>query len=204
EPVQYEGILINLLENIEYFNYLIDESNSLKQAEKKYKNVLTVIKWLVKMCSESKDETLQQILNKLILIDMIGQQEEKDQDAVQLLTLHASKGLEFPNVYLMGLEEGLLPHQQSIDDDQVEEERRLMYVGITRARENLTITYAKKRKRFGEINSSNYSRFLNELPEEHLNWYGKVETTETEKKEIGRKKIANLRHMLKQDKNTNY
>ena len=198
EPDQYQEILINLVEEIQYLTYLIDENFSPEQAEKRYSNVLTVITWIAKMCGESKEETLQQILNKLLLIDLIGQQEdEKEQNSVQLLTLHASKGLEFPSVFLMGLEEGLLPHQQSIDDGQIEEERRLMYVGITRARENLTITYAKKRKKFGEIHSTTHSRFLDELPEEHIHWRGKKEVTEEEKKQTGKKNIASLREMLK-------
>ncbi|MDC0534328.1 UvrD-helicase domain-containing protein [Francisellaceae bacterium] len=200
EPKEYEMILIKLLEEIQYLTYLIDENLTPEQAEKRYGNILTVIGWLTKICIDSPDETLQQVLNKLILIDMMDQQEEeKEENAVQLLTLHASKGLEFPNVYLMGLEEGLLPHQQSIDDGQIEEERRLMYVGITRARENLIITYAKKRKRFGETSTTNYSRFLDELPEEHISWSGKKETTEEEKKELGRKSIAGLREMLKKN-----
>ena len=89
------------------------------------------------------------------------------------MTLHAAKGLEFPHVYLVGVEEGILPHQNSIDGETVEEERRLFYVGITRARETLSITYCAKRKSFGEFQSCDPSRFLEELPQEDLDWEGR-------------------------------
>ena len=89
---------------------------------------------------------------------------------VHLLTIHASKGLEFPHVFLMGLEEDILPHRNSIDNDQVEEERRLLYVGITRARKTLTMTYCEHRKQFGEKVESTPSRFLDELPQDDIYW----------------------------------
>ncbi len=80
------------------------------------------------------------------------------------MTLHASKGLEFPHVTIMGMEEELLPHRGSIEEDNVEEERRLCYVGITRAKRSLTLTLCAKRKQFGEMLDCAPSRFLDELP----------------------------------------
>ena len=95
---------------------------------------------------------------------------KKKSDQVQLMTLHASKGLEFPFVFLIGMEEGLLPHQTSMDEGNVEEERRLAYVGITRAQRELIFTYARERRQFGEISRTEASRFLHELPQDDLSW----------------------------------
>ena len=88
------------------------------------------------------------------------------------MTLHASKGLEFKEVYLIGVEEGILPHQNSLEEDKLEEERRLFYVGITRAQERLTLSLSGARKRFGEVTGTTASRFLDELPEDELDKQG--------------------------------
>jgi ATP-dependent DNA helicase Rep len=113
------------------------------------------------------------------------------------MTLHASKGLEFPFVYLVGMEEGLLPHRVSIDDAQIEEERRLAYVGITRAQKALTLTLARQRRRAGELQDGLPSRFLEELPEESLEWYGKTgERNEAQSKAVAQSHLAGLRSML--------
>lgn len=95
---------------------------------------------------------------------------EEELDQVQLMTLHASKGLEFPYVYMVGMEEGFLPHQSSIDEDNIDEERRLAYVGITRAQKELTFTLCKERRQYGELVRPEPSRFLLELPQDDLIW----------------------------------
>ena len=95
-----------------------------------------------------------------------GDDKEFEQPAVKLMTLHSAKGLEFPRVYLVGWEEGLIPHQRSVDDDSptaVEEERRLAYVGITRARDHLTISHSLTRMKWGKRRESHPSRFLREM-----------------------------------------
>ena len=94
-------------------------------------------------------------------------QADRFEDSVQLMTLHSAKGLEFPLVFLCGMEDGLFPHQRSIaDKDGLEEERRLCYVGITRAKETLYITYAEQRRLHGMDSFSQPSRFIKEIPEE--------------------------------------
>ena len=91
------------------------------------------------------------------------------EDCVQLMTMHSAKGLEFPLVFLCGMEDGLFPHQRSIADPHgLEEERRLCYVGITRAKESLYITYAEQRRLHGMDSFSQPSRFISEIPEEHV------------------------------------
>ena len=96
-------------------------------------------------------------------------QADEWEDCVQMMTLHSAKGLEFPQVFLSGMEEGLFPHRMSSDDpDKLEEERRLCYVGITRAREKLTVTHAESRRLYGKENYPRQSRFIKELPKELL------------------------------------
>jgi ATP-dependent DNA helicase Rep len=94
------------------------------------------------------------------------------------------------------MEEELLPHRTSLEEDNIEEERRLAYVGITRAQQTLTMTYAKKRQRFGEELECEPSRFLSELPEEHLEWEDRREVSPEEKKETGRAHLDNLKSLL--------
>lgn len=115
--------------------------------------------------------TLTQVVTRFTLRDMMERGESEDEaDQVQLMTLHASKGLEFPYVYLVGMEEGLLPHQSSIDEDNVDEERRLAYVGITRAQKELVFTLCRERRQYGELVRPEPSRFLLELPQDDLKW----------------------------------
>ena len=118
-------------------------------------------------------------------------------DKVKLMTVHTAKGLEFPYVYLVGMEEGLLPHQSSIDEDNVDEERRLAYVGITRAQKELTFTLCKERRQYGEVVRPEPSRFLLELPQDDLIWEQarKVITAE-ERMHKGQANVANIRAML--------
>ena len=119
----------------------------------------------------SASESLADIVARISLMDILERNRDRtDQDAVQLMTLHTAKGLEFRHVFLVGFEEGLVPHRVSLEEDNIEEERRLAYVGLTRAREHLVLTHARTRSRFGASGECEPSRFLDELPEEHLVW----------------------------------
>ncbi|MEQ9565830.1 MAG: 3'-5' exonuclease, partial [Pseudomonadales bacterium] len=115
---------------------------------------------------------------------------------VQHMTLHAAKGLEFPFVYLMGAEEGMLPHKNSIDTDNIEEERRLFYVGVTRAKQHLCITLAANRKLYGESIRTTPSRFIEEIPAEHLTRQGFESQTPEEEKQKGNDARASLKAMF--------
>lgn len=138
------------------------------------KNVNQLFSWMTEMLEGNElDEpmTLTQVVTRFTLRDMMERGEsEEELDQVQLMTLHASKGLEFPYVYMVGMEEGFLPHQSSIDEDNIEEERRLAYVGITRAQKELTFTLCKERRQYGELVRPEPSRFLLELPQDDLIW----------------------------------
>jgi DNA helicase-2/ATP-dependent DNA helicase PcrA len=118
----------------------------------------------------SEDKSLIAFLTDLALISDIDQLNETNgnsEDSVVLMTLHSAKGLEFPVVFLIGMEEGIFPHNRSLDDeDEMEEERRLAYVGITRAEEELFLTSAQMRTLFGNIHMNPVSRFIGEIPEE--------------------------------------
>jgi len=195
------AVLRSMIREINYEDFLYDTSPSAKGAEMRMKNVTELFSWVTQMLEGSDDEepmTLPQIVTRLTLRDMMERNEEEDSsDQVQLMTLHASKGLEFPYVFLIGMEEGLLPHQTSIDEGSVEEERRLAYVGITRAQRELIFTYAKERRQFGEVARTEASRFLHELPQDDLNWeLGKAKKTEAHKEQSNKQGVANLRSLF--------
>ena len=165
----------SLVRDIHYEDWLYETSASPKAAEMRMKNVSDLYSWIVADLEgdnyDQEEKTLKEVVQRLTLRDMMERgEEDEDSDAVQLMTLHASKGLEFPFVYLIGSEEGILPHQTSIDEDNVEEERRLMYVGITRAQRELTFTMCKERRQFGELIKPTQSRFLDELPFDDVEW----------------------------------
>ncbi|EXI62599.1 ATP-dependent DNA helicase Rep [Mannheimia granulomatis] len=195
----------DLLEKIQYEAYLYETATTPKMAEMQSRNVQTLFEWVQGMLEGDEIEepmNLVQVVNRLTLRDMLERGEDDDEaDQVQLMTLHASKGLEFPHVFLIGMEEGILPHQTSLDEDNVDEERRLAYVGITRAQQTLTFSLCKERRQYGEIIKPDPSRFLLELPQDDLVWErDKPPLTEQQKVEKSSANIANLMAMLKANK----
>lgn len=188
------------INRINYEAWLADSSKDLNQAEKRMGNVHELLAWMVRIIDQSDEEKkLSDIVSHMTLMDILDRNEEEDSsDAVTLMTLHAAKGLEFPHVYLVGFEEELLPHRTSVEEGNVEEERRLAYVGITRAQRTLTITSCARRKRAGEMMEIEPSRFLQELPEDDLEWHGIGKQVDPEEKQQrGQAHLANLRSMLK-------
>ncbi len=196
------GVIEEMIDTIEYQDWLRDLASNPKQAERKWENVQELMEWLGRMLEEVEDseDPLGAAVSKLMLLDILDRTRDDDSgDRTALMTLHAAKGLEFPHVYLVGMEEGLLPHQMSIDQDDIEEERRLCYVGITRAQKTLTLSYCRQRKRYGELVDCQPSRFLEELPQDDLEWSGKSNLPEEEKKARGNAALSQIKALLEED-----
>ncbi len=165
-------LLDDLMKAIEYESYLYNTFDE-RQAQSKWETVLDFVGWLKeKACGgkmgDGPEKSLLDLTQMVALMTMLEGQDEQP-DAVRLSTLHASKGLEFPHVFLIGVEEGILPHKGDPDAPfetlgaRIEEERRLMYVGITRAQKSLHITWCQKRRRARENVSCDISRFIAEM-----------------------------------------
>lgn len=197
----------DLLREMDYESWLYETSASAKAAEMRMKNVNQLFTWMSEMIEgdELNDPmTLNQVVTRFTLRDMMERgEDDEDSDQVQLMTLHASKGLEFPYVFLVGMEEGLLPHQSSIDENNIDEERRLAYVGITRAQRELFFTHSRERRQYGELIRPELSRFLMELPQDDLVWeqQRKVVTAE-ERMQKGQSALADIKARLGLNKKT--
>lgn len=194
------GALRQLVEDIDYEGWLHQNASAPKVAERRMENVWYLLDSIKAIMQKADDDdiTVEDAIAKLMLRDMLERQEEEDLgDQVQLMTLHASKGLEYPHVFMVGMEEDLLPHRTSIEEDNIEEERRLTYVGITRAQKTLTMTWAAKRKQYGEIIETSYSRFLDELPEEDVVSEGLGQHNPEANRAQGSAMLGSLLDMLK-------
>ncbi len=166
-----------MLDDADYLNWLHQNASSDHVAQKRWENVQFLLSQLAQVlknddsdtAEENGDSKIENAIAKLILRDLLDREEEESaDDKVQLLTLHAAKGLEFLHVFMIGMEEDILPHRNSVEGGQIEEERRLAYVGITRAQRTLTMTSARQRTQFGDTSATTPSRFIDELPEDDL------------------------------------
>ncbi|MDY6890529.1 MAG: DNA helicase Rep [Pseudomonadota bacterium] len=190
-----------LMEEIDYPGWIRQNASSEQVAEKRMQNVHFLLEslqtTLERLRQEEEGAAIEDAIARLVLLDLLNRQDEEDDaDRVQLMTLHASKGLEFPHVFLLGMEEELLPHRNSIEQDTIEEERRLAYVGITRAQKTLTMTLAKQRRQFGEWVDCTPSRFLAELPQEDLQREGLGEASPEQNRARGRATLNGLKGLL--------
>jgi ATP-dependent DNA helicase Rep len=188
-----------LLRDVDYRDWLDQSSGNGRAAERRWENVEELVEWLERLQGdEQRGASLADMVNHLSLMDILERQdEEAGQDRIMLMTLHAAKGLEFPHVFLVGMEEELLPHRSSIEADDIAEERRLAYVGLTRAQRTLVMTCAERRRRAGELVRCEPSRFLQELPDDDLQWEGRGATLSVEEKQArGKAQLAGLRAML--------
>lgn len=190
----------DMIEEINYRGWLEEVSGDPNKANRRMENVDELVSWIERMIDQDTEEkSIGDIAARLTLMDIMDRQADENQaDAVHLMTLHAAKGLEFPHVFIVGMEEEILPHRTSIEEDSIEEERRLAYVGITRAQRSLVMTLANTRKRYGEKVECEESRFLRELPPEDLIWMTeKTQVDPEERKERGKAHLSNIRDMLK-------
>ncbi len=197
-----ERVLARLVEDIDYESWLLDNSPSPRAAGRRMDAVREFIDWIGRISRTTTGEeqalTLEEVVSRISLMDVLDRQRaNSEEDAVQLLTLHTAKGLEFPHVFLVGFEEDLLPHRVSLEEENVEEERRLAYVGLTRAQLTLTITYAAQRTRYGETAECLPSRFLDELPPEHIEWPDAKPPDPETQQLTARAHLAGLKAMLK-------
>ena len=186
-------LLDELLRAINYEAWLYDSQES-RQAESRWKNVCDFVGW-IKRRAEADEKSLLEMVQTIALINMLDGKDQET-DAVTLSTLHAAKGLEFPHVYIIGAEEDILPFRDS-DEKGIEEERRLMYVGITRAERSLQISYCNRRRRGRDWMACEPSRFMEEMPADELIYAGlHAEAAPTVSKDEGMDKLAKLKAML--------
>ncbi len=185
-----------IIEEIGYTDWLLETSKDAEDGRRRKENVEELMVWMDRLGAKS-GKTLADVVSDLILASVLERSDDEVADEVSLMTLHAAKGLEFDYVTIAGLEEGLLPHRTSIELDDIDEERRLFYVGITRARRELTLTLARARRRAGALIDTEPSRFLDELPGDDLAWDGDAGQGQT--KEAGRAELGKLRAMLQTD-----
>ena len=182
-----------LAEHIGYFDFICETDDDPRKRERRRKSMDDLIGWIGRLADNV--DSGEELIARVSLAAGPDDDRHDGADLVRLMTLHAAKGLEFSRVWLPGAEEGLLPHTRSVDDGQIEEERRLMYVGITRAERKLAISYARRRRRGGEQIETTPSRFLDELPEEHIRWPARS-GIEKPSAEDAKDNIAALKAML--------
>jgi ATP-dependent DNA helicase Rep len=186
-----------MLREMDYAGWLDQISSSEDVAQRRMANVDFLVDGLQRIMG-TDEVALDEAISRMVLRDLLEQQdeEEKGPDSVQLMTLHASKGLEFPHVYIIGMEEKLLPHRVSIDEGSIEEERRLAYVGITRAQRTLAMTMAIKRSQFGETINCEASRFIDELPQDDLRFHGGADEASEDSAERAKETLAGLKALF--------
>jgi ATP-dependent DNA helicase Rep len=139
--------------------------------ERRLANVAELVEWLKESSRKASGDGVGDLAAQLAILAHADRDDPGN--AVRLMTLHSAKGLEFRQVFIIGCEDGTLPHEGALDEGRLDEERRLFYVGITRAKEALCLSYAARRQRYGEVLRLKPSRFLAELPADDLRWDGK-------------------------------
>ena len=172
EELSISELITEVMKRTGYIKALEDEDTL--EAENRIENLNELLTVAIEFEEENAENGLEEFLEGITLSSDIDELEETD-DMVTLMTLHSAKGLEFPVVFLVGMEEGIFPGYKSIGEEkEIEEERRLCYVGITRAKEYLYLTCAKRRTVFGSTSCNSVSRFLKEIPAEIVDGYSET------------------------------
>lgn len=187
------GVLAAWLAHMDYLDWLAANSDDPLKLKRRLRSLSELTDWVGRLAAQvdSGDE----LLARLALASGPDDDRHEGEDSVRLMTLHAAKGLEFPRVWLAGCEQGLLPHERSIEEGQIEEERRLMYVGLTRAERHLSLSYCLGRKRRDGARQCQPSPFLDELPEDLVTWPARHGREQAEP-DAARANIAALRALL--------
>ena len=167
------------------------EAEEEKIAEIRMSNLMELRRWWIGHAE--KGGSLAEFIQHIFLL--ADKQDDDPSGQVRLMTVHGAKGLEFDQVYIIGLEDGIFPHKNALDENRMEEERRLMYVAMTRARFHLTLSYARVRKRFGKKEKSAPSPFLKEPDQSVLRWVDR-DTDSPEAKEEAEDYMAAMRRKL--------
>ncbi len=185
---QLASTLGALVEELDYWSYLVQEHSRPEVARWKYGNVEGLMDSIstYEEDPDNLDPNLYDYLNRITLVSRDNLEEQSGQERVNLMTIHAAKGLEFHTVFIAGLEKGLIPHARSLEEGEhsVEEERRLFYVAITRAKQRLYLSSCKTRRRRGTLEEAEPSPFLDELPADLFEYHREDEELSSE--EAGR------------------
>jgi DNA helicase-2/ATP-dependent DNA helicase PcrA len=187
-----------LIEEINYRAYISGLYKTPEAAFRRIENIDGFVESITHYESGEESPSLHGFLETMALTDLMEEKEEKSSHGITLISFHSSKGLEFPVVFIAGVEEDILPHKKSADrDEDIEEERRLFYVGITRAMNELYITYTDRRSKYGKEKPSVPSRFLKEIPEEAIKRLDRFEKLDPEQEKVYAKKFfANIKAIL--------
>lgn len=197
------AVVKGLFDDIDYSDWIEKQHESPPKAQRALDNTKELLAWIERLLTDEnqKDLPLSEVVRSLCLHDMLSRQDdESDDNQVQMMTLHSAKGLEYPHVFMVGMEEDLLPHRNSVEADTIEEERRLAYVGMTRARHTLTFTRSRARQQYGETSACDGSRFLDDLPPEDVIFMGELNTATAEQtRATGKDALKGLMDLLAND-----
>lgn len=162
KPKLYENIN-KFLDVIAYHNEVLNSSDTKEQGSKKIENIESLMNGILEYERNNKNASLKNYLDRILLMSIEENNDNDKKKGVMLMSIHSAKGLEFPYVYISGMEDGIMPHHKSSSEFEIEEERRLCYVAMTRAKKHLTLTYCRSRTKMGKSVECTPSIFLEEM-----------------------------------------